>query len=530
MDFSSSQKYIQTQTLLDNINGLQNLHVQDREGSKNNLTYAKNAASDVDGSQPLLNTDMIFKANNKNHTRYIDNTGILPDFSAHSSGNLNDLHAELSSPFYNIPTIQNTTDMFDSHSHASKTPLSIHQDVGTPTPTNKNSKVMETYGFVNSFLSPPVWRYIDIQGNTQGPFSSSDMTGWYLQGYFQPTLQLFRDSTSHDNSNSTSQMCNQLITLMDILNHTQNYQDPFNKFDEMLMTKTPVTEMVNPIPNHINNNAVTLAEECSNKDVNIESQIVESSIQKEDVQAIASKHNAIEDTTLEKPKLPSLMESHTNSINNLNNTTKESSTTISIGGSNLNKQKSFTSSNQSQLRNDEKYNGENTTRNSSNKWSEIAKKNAPQNNPVAPVQKKTIAVQKTSLTTAKSTEIDEKKTLLSATEPISIVNEDPQLSVDEFFFWCRKQIKLNDGHSLKDVLELILSLPTDSESESIISETIYASSDTMDGRRFTKEFNQKRRECEKNNSGIQLTELVSSYITDEDDWDFQVVNRKGKKN
>ncbi len=41
-----------------------------------------------------------------------------------------------------------------------------------------------------------LWMYRDPQGDTQGPFTNSEMSGWYEAGYFGPDLMVKRQQDS----------------------------------------------------------------------------------------------------------------------------------------------------------------------------------------------------------------------------------------------------------------------------------------------------------------------------------------------
>ena len=101
----------------------------------------------------------------------------------------------------------------------------------------------------------------------------------------------------------------------------------------------------------------------------------------------------------------------------------------------------------------------------------------------------------------------------------------------EFIKWCKSQLKLNPGISVTSVLEVLLSLPSGSESREIIADTIYSNSSTMDGRRFATEFIKRRTECEKKvKDPLSWNAVLAMPEGTDDDWEFQVVGkRKGKK-
>ncbi|CAR28920.1 ZYRO0F15004p [Zygosaccharomyces rouxii] len=71
------------------------------------------------------------------------------------------------------------------------------------------------------------WRYIDTQGQIQGPFGSGPMSQWYASGYFQPSLQISRVPTTLEPFGINDNF----ITLGDLISKVNNFQDPFHAFD-----------------------------------------------------------------------------------------------------------------------------------------------------------------------------------------------------------------------------------------------------------------------------------------------------------
>ncbi|GCF01247.1 hypothetical protein ZYGM_000879 [Zygosaccharomyces mellis] len=71
------------------------------------------------------------------------------------------------------------------------------------------------------------WRYVDTQGQIQGPFGSGPMSQWYASGYFQPSLQISRVSTTVEPFGIN----NNFITLGELITKVNNFQDPFHAFD-----------------------------------------------------------------------------------------------------------------------------------------------------------------------------------------------------------------------------------------------------------------------------------------------------------
>ncbi|CDH12377.1 uncharacterized protein ZBAI_04163 [Zygosaccharomyces bailii ISA1307] len=71
------------------------------------------------------------------------------------------------------------------------------------------------------------WRYIDTQGQIQGPFGSGPMSQWYASGYFQPSLQVSRVGTSLEPFGINDRF----MSLGELISKANNFQDPFHAFD-----------------------------------------------------------------------------------------------------------------------------------------------------------------------------------------------------------------------------------------------------------------------------------------------------------
>ncbi|CCF59843.1 hypothetical protein KAFR_0I00620 [Kazachstania africana CBS 2517] len=97
----------------------------------------------------------------------------------------------------------------------------------------------------------------------------------------------------------------------------------------------------------------------------------------------------------------------------------------------------------------------------------------------------------------------------------------------DFLKWCKSQMKLNQGITATNVLEVLLSLPAGPEAKEIIADTIYSNSSMMDGRRFATEFVKRRVACEKEvNDPLSWSEALALPEGNADDWEFQVVSKK----
>ncbi|EMR08348.1 hypothetical protein PNEG_03188 [Pneumocystis murina B123] len=116
-------------------------------------------------------------------------------------------------------------------------------------------------------------------------------------------------------------------------------------------------------------------------------------------------------------------------------------------------------------------------------------------------------------------------------------------SSNDFFNWCKKSLKaLNPGINLEDFLQMLMSLPVEPSQETIeiISDSIYANSAILDGRRFAEEFVKRRLEnisldneaLEKNIAIQSWTDALKSQKQKESEWNstFKIVsNKKNKK-
>lgn len=111
---------------------------------------------------------------------------------------------------------------------------------------------------------------------------------------------------------------------------------------------------------------------------------------------------------------------------------------------------------------------------------------------------------------------------------------------EDFMVWARSAMtNLYPSVSKDDLLEIFTTLPVHNDSAQLISETIYSSSATMDGRRFAQEFMKKRQQVEKQlgpgDSGSWSAAISASAdklpAVDDDGWSTSVKSKKkGKKN
>lgn len=110
---------------------------------------------------------------------------------------------------------------------------------------------------------------------------------------------------------------------------------------------------------------------------------------------------------------------------------------------------------------------------------------------------------------------------------------------EEFLVWARSQMtNLYPSVSKNDLLEMFITMPCNSpDTQQLISETIYASSTTMDGRRFAQEFIKRKNKVDHTLGGEAAKDftswsaaIISSadkvQVVDEDGWSTSVKPKK----
>lgn len=124
-----------------------------------------------------------------------------------------------------------------------------------------------------------------------------------------------------------------------------------------------------------------------------------------------------------------------------------------------------------------------------------------------------------------------RQTITTSTSSTPAYPGNASISIRQTFLkWCKGQMKLNPNVSASSVLEVLFSLPAGTESKEIIADTIYSNSSIMDGRRFATEFIKRRIECEKQvQDPLSWSEVLALPEGNDDDWEFQVVKKKGKR-
>lgn len=107
---------------------------------------------------------------------------------------------------------------------------------------------------------------------------------------------------------------------------------------------------------------------------------------------------------------------------------------------------------------------------------------------------------------------------VASTQPLTTRPVDPDAISPDFLNWARSALKgLNPGVNFAEFLQLLLSFGTDGgkDTREIISDSIYANSATLDGRRFADEFCKRRKEDLKNPHGQNksISELTSTLAS-----------------
>lgn len=130
------------------------------------------------------------------------------------------------------------------------------------------------------------------------------------------------------------------------------------------------------------------------------------------------------------------------------------------------------------------------------------------------------------------------RSVSAARTPTSSVNGNAVR--EEFIIWARTALSnLYPSVSKDDLLDMFITLPANNaDSSSLISETIYSSSATMDGRRYAQEFMKKRQLVDKQLGASSDVDWSSAILSsadktntvDEDGWSTSSKSKKkGKK-
>ncbi|CCH59274.1 hypothetical protein TBLA_0B04370 [Henningerozyma blattae CBS 6284] len=155
----------------------------------------------------------------------------------------NDIHPALSSPSLSaLTTSSNSTVGITSQQQFN--PMLIHPQ--TPLSTVPALPPLNLHPMVES-----QWKYFDTSSTLHGPFTTNTMGSWYVQGYFQPALQITRLNTSPEPFNINDQF----ITLAELISKVNDFQNPFLRFDNLVslfiaqqQQSLQGTPAANPIP------------------------------------------------------------------------------------------------------------------------------------------------------------------------------------------------------------------------------------------------------------------------------------------
>lgn len=126
---------------------------------------------------------------------------------------------------------------------------------------------------------------------------------------------------------------------------------------------------------------------------------------------------------------------------------------------------------------------------------------------------------------------------VSAVKPVKSTANSMALK-EEFLIWARSSMtNLYPTVSKDDLLDIFTTLPLNNDSSQLISETIYSSSATMDGRRFAQEFLKRRQKVEQQIGAQDEVSWGSAIISsadkvstiDEEGWSTSVKSKKKNK-
>ncbi|KAF9573377.1 hypothetical protein EC968_008647 [Mortierella alpina] len=119
-----------------------------------------------------------------------------------------------------------------------------------------------------------------------------------------------------------------------------------------------------------------------------------------------------------------------------------------------------------------------------------------------------------------------------------VSSDEPREASEEFLRWCRQALKGLQGVVLEDFIQMLLSFPLnpDPMTVEIIQDSIYANSQSLNGRQFADEFI-KRRKADAYPNGMGNTANGSSHSSSSSnqpsasvhDGSFKVVSKKGRK-
>ncbi|KAF9138245.1 hypothetical protein BGX30_009382 [Mortierella sp. GBA39] len=107
---------------------------------------------------------------------------------------------------------------------------------------------------------------------------------------------------------------------------------------------------------------------------------------------------------------------------------------------------------------------------------------------------------------------------------------EPHPASEEFLRWCRQALKGLQGVVLEDFIQMLLTFPLnpDPMTVEIIQDSIYANSQSLNGRQFADEFI-KRRKADAFPNGAPASMVSGHTPSSTPDSSFKVVSKKGKK-
>ncbi|OAQ29796.1 hypothetical protein K457DRAFT_125681 [Linnemannia elongata AG-77] len=120
----------------------------------------------------------------------------------------------------------------------------------------------------------------------------------------------------------------------------------------------------------------------------------------------------------------------------------------------------------------------------------------------------------------------------NATTPAhkTVSSNEPRPASEEFLRWCRQALRGLQGVVLEDFIQMLLTFPLnpDPMTVEIIQDSIYANSQSLNGRQFAEEFI-KRRKADAFPNGAPASMVSGHTPSSTPDSSFKVVSKKGKK-
>lgn len=118
----------------------------------------------------------------------------------------------------------------------------------------------------------------------------------------------------------------------------------------------------------------------------------------------------------------------------------------------------------------------------------------------------------------------------ASTPARAVHSNEPRPASEEFLRWCRQALKELQGVVLEDFIQMLLTFPLnpDPMTVEIIQDSIYANSQSLNGRQFADEFI-KRRKADAFPNGAPASMVSGHNPSSGPDSSFKVVSKKGKK-